>query len=174
MVEVMKKVSVNYVENAEIAKKMFPGALVLDVTRGGGMEKLDPAYPIEKVRIPGIKRMRSLSIGGVFEGLKIFKKKGEIDESWFLSEKKLGKMRKCKSYGECIGIKIGDEIKSVEEGVKEIFVDLYKEVIGERFEMIIEGLREVSESRDVILLDYEESVYPVSHAEILKEMILDK
>ena len=39
----------------------------------------------------------------------------------------------------------------------------------ERFENIIEGLR--NQERDIVLLDYEKSEYPVSHALMLKELI---
>lgn len=176
MVEVMKKVSGDYVENAKMAKKNWKDAVVLDVTMGGGMEKLDPSFPIGKVRIPGIKRKMALSIGGMWEGLKIFKKKDVIDESFFVSEKKLGKKRCCKGYGELVGVKIGDEVVDVEKGIEEVFVKRYKEEMKERFEMVIEGLKNESKKRTVVLLDYREGEekYPVSHVELLKEIIEEK
>ena len=172
MVEVMKKVSVDYVENAKEAKLRWPGAAVLDVTMGGGMEKLDPSFPLGKVVIPGIRKKMALSIGGMWEGLKIFKKKEEIDESFFVSEKKLGKIRRCKSYGELVGIKVGDEVMEIEKAIEEVFIKRYKETVKERFTTIIEGLKKECENRVIVLLDYEENKYPVSHAEILKELIM--
>lgn len=174
MVEVMKKVSVDYVENVKMVKKMWPDAIVLDVTMGGGMEKLDPSFRMEKIRIPGFRIKKSLSISGVWEGLKIFEKKREIDESYFNNEKKLGKNRCCKSYGKLIGIKVGDDILDVEKGIEEVFVKKYKEVIKYRYSVIIEGLKREMKKRTIVLLDYDEERYPVSHAELLKEMIIEE
>lgn len=173
MVEVMKKVSVDYVENALEARRKWADAIVLDVTLGGKMEKLDPSFPIEKVMIPGINRKKALSIGGMWEGLKIFEKKREIDESYFKSEKKLGKIRKCKSYGKLIGVKVGEEMFDLERGVNEVFIEEYKKNIKERFGVILRVLKNESERRTVVLLDYEEGMerYPVSHVELLKELI---
>ena len=175
MVEVMKKVSGDYVENAKIAKKMWPGAVVLDVTMGGGMEKLDPSFPIRKVVIPGVRRKLALSIGGMWEGLKVFKNKREIDESYFISEKKLGKKRCCKSYGKLEGVRIGDEIIDLEKGIEEVFVKRYKEEMKDRFGVIIEGLKSESEKKTVVLLDYAkgDERYPVSHVEILRDLICE-
>ena len=44
MVKVMRKVSEDYVKNAEMVREIFPGAVVMDVTIDGGMKKLDPGY----------------------------------------------------------------------------------------------------------------------------------
>lgn len=170
MVEVMKKVSENYVENAKAARKNWPGAVVLDVTMGGGMEKLDPSFPIGKVSVPECKG-KALSIFGMWEGLKVFKRKEEIDESYFLSERKLGKARNSKSYGKLLGLKIGDEVMEFEKAVDEVFKKEYERNIRERFGKILEGLKRESEKRNVVLLDYDFERYPVSHAMMIKEMI---
>ena len=169
----MKKVSVDYVENAKMARKNWPGAVVLDVTLNGGMKKLDPSFPLKKVRIPGIKGKTALSVSGVWEGLKIFKNKNTIDETFFISEKKNGKIRNCKSYGKLLGVKVGESVLDVERGIEEVFVRTYKEVIKERFKIILKSLKQESEKKTVVLLDYAEGneKYPVSHCEILKEMI---
>lgn len=171
MVVVMKKVSKDYVENAKAAKKIWPGAVVFDVTLGGALEKMDPAFPIEKVLIPGIKRKKSLSIFGMWEGLKIFEKKREIDESYFISEKKLGKSRKCKSYGKVIGIQVGENVIGIENAVNDVFVKEYEKNIKERFGVIIDGIKKESMKRDIVLLDYENERYPISHAELIKRII---
>ncbi|MCH5235333.1 MAG: hypothetical protein J1E16_08545 [Muribaculaceae bacterium] len=44
MVKVIKKVSEDYMKNAEMVREFFPGAVVMDVTIDGGMKKLDPGY----------------------------------------------------------------------------------------------------------------------------------
>lgn len=170
MVEVMKKVSEEYVKNAVAARKIWPGAIVLDVTLGGGMECLDPAFPIGEVEVPKSFK-KALSVMGMWEGLKIFSKKEIIDENYFLSEKKLGKERNCKSYGKLVGVKIGDDVIDIERAVDEIYKKEYVKNIKERFGRVIEGLKRESGKRNVVLLDYDFNKYPVSHAMLIKEMV---
>ena len=104
MVKVMKKVSEDYVKNAEMVREIFPGAVVMDVTIDGGMKKLDPGYAwggkkeveerkwmwIREIEVPGREKEKGLSLKGVIEGLKLFKKKDKVDEQWWNDEKFLG------------------------------------------------------------------------------------
>ena len=170
MVAVMKKVSEKYVENAIVAKKNWPGAIVLDVTLGGGMETLDPAFPIGNVLVPNCNK-KSLSIMGMWAGLKVFSKRMMTDESYFISEKKLGKERNCKSYGKLVGVKIGNDVIEIEKAVEEIYKKEYIKNLKERFGKIIEGLKREAGKKHVVLLDYNFEKYPFSHAAIIKEMI---
>lgn len=172
MVVVMKKVSENYVMNAKAAKKMWPGAVVLDLTLGGAMEKLDPAFPIGEIKAPLKKWTESHSIMGIWEGLKVFNKK-DIDISYMTDIKKLGKERKCKSYGRMKGIKIEDGIIEGDDNVTDFYKKIYKDVIGERFGDLIENLKRIAKETDIVLLDYCEGdeKYPVSHVELFKELI---
>ena len=184
MVKVVKKVSKDYVRNAEMAREEFPGAVVMDVTIDGGMRKLDPGYVwggqrekeagkeewMKDVMVVGKEKEKGLSLKGVIEGLKLFKRKDKGDERWWRDEKFLGKERNCKSYGKLMGFDMGKESVSVEKG-KEIFEKIYKEEIEKRFGNVIEGLRR--EERVVILLDYKEGDERkvINHADILKELI---
>ena len=183
MVKVMKKVSEDYVKNAEMAREIFPGAIVMDVTIDGGMKKLDPGYVwggkkergekeiwIKDVKVIGRDKEKGLSLKGVIEGLKLFKRKDKVDEKWWREEKFLGKERNCKSYGKLMGFDIGKESVSIEKG-KEIFENIYREEIEKRFGNVIEGLRR--EERVVVLLDYKEGDERkvINHAEILKVLI---
>lgn len=173
MVVVMKKVSEDYVVNAKAARKMWPGAVVLDLTLDGAMGMLDPGYPIGKIMVPGEKWLESHSIMGIWEGFKLFSKKNEVDLSYLKDIKKVGKVRGCKSYGNLIGIKLGGEIIEGEENMKEGFRKMYKDVIYKRFNGIIERIKKISENKSVVLLDYSEGnkKYPLSHVELIKELI---
>ena len=184
MVKVVKKVSEDYVRNAEMVREIFPGAVVMDVTIDGGMKKLDPGYVwggkmekeegkvvlVKDVSVVGRDKEKGLSLKGVIEGLKLFKRKGEIDEKWWSNEKYVGKERNCKSYGKLMGFDMGNESVSVEKG-KEVFEKIYKEEVEKRFVNVIEGLRK--EERVVVLLDYMEGdeTKVIDHAEILKGLI---
>lgn len=170
MVEVMKKVSRKYEENVKAARKLFPRALVLDVTIEGAMSKLDPSYPVGKVDVPGM-RVKGLSVAGVWEALKVFDRKEEIDEAWIADERKLGKKRGCKSWGALKGLQISGEVVSEDEG-RRIMREIYEGIVKDRFATILEGIKTAAEKRTVVLLDYEgESAHPFSHAEVLKEII---
>ena len=170
MVVVMKKVSEDYMKNVKEAQKIWQKALVFDVTLGGAMEKMDPSFPIEKVKIPGIRKW-ALSLNGVWEGLKVFSKKNEIDSTYFFNEKKLGKTRKCKSYGNLIGVKIGEEVLDVEKGIEEVFVKGYKYLLENRYDGLMNVIKNAAKEKVVVLLDYNEDRYPVSHAEMIKDYI---
>lgn len=180
MVKVMKKVSEDYVKNAEAVREIFPDAVVLDVTIDGGMKRLDPGYPWggkdedgkwrKEIEVPGMEKEKGLSLKGVMEGLKVFRRKDQKDEKWWKDEKFLGRERNCKSYGKLLGFDLGEGSVNVEKG-KEIFGEIYREEIEKRFGRTLEGLRK--EKRVVVLLDYmdgdERKV--INHAEILKEII---
>lgn len=179
MVKVVKKVSENYVMNAKMVREIFPEAIVMDVTIEGGMKWFDPGFVwggkmgegilIRDVKVPGREKERGLSLKGVFEGLKIFNRKGK-DEKWWKEEKFLGRVRNCKSYGKLKGFDMGMMSVNVDKG-KEIFEKLYREEVEKRFGNVIEGLKK--EERVVVLLDYmdgdERKI--LNHAEILKDLI---
>lgn len=172
MVEVMKKVSENYEENVKAARKIFPRALVFDVTAVGAMKKLDPGCPVGRVEIPGRERMKALSLQGVWEGLKVFKKNDEIDEKWMTDERKIGRKRGFKNWGEMIGIRVNGELMREEEGRK-MMREIYEKMIRERFGRILDGIRREAERKTVVLLDYKEENKDrvFNHTEVLKEML---
>ena len=120
--------------------------------------------------VVGREKEKGLSLKGVIEGLKLFKRKDKIDERWWKEEKFIGKERNCKSYGKLMGFDMGNESVSVEKGMK-IFEKIYKEEIEKRFEGMLEGLRK--EERVAVLLDYKEGDERkvINHAEVLKELI---
>lgn len=172
MVIVVKKQSRVYEKVANAVRMMYPNAVVLDVTREGLMRKLDPSFPLRRVKVPGCDET-SLSVLGVWEGLKVFSSKNhkEVDCTYFSDERKLGKIRGCKSYGKLVGIKVGEEIIPVEKAVETVFTQTYRETIENNFPAVLESLSK--ETRPVVLLDYKDTdrLAPVSHAELLKEMI---
>ncbi|MDE7349434.1 MAG: hypothetical protein K2N25_00045 [Muribaculaceae bacterium] len=174
MIKVVKKVSGGYVKNAEMIRKEFPGAAVLDLTEDGMMRKLDPGFPLGRIGVPGMEGEYGLSLKGIWEGLKVFDKKDVSDSKWWRNERLLGKERWCRSYGKLIGIRIGDEVVDMEKG-KEIFEMMYEGILKERFREDVEIIRKEGVKRAVFLLDYEEGDERrwIDHVGILKRVVED-
>lgn len=175
MVKVVKKVSGGYVKNAEMIRKIFPKAVVLDVTEDGLMGKFDPGFPVGRIKAPGMEGEMGLSFRGIWEGLKVFSKMDKVDGRWLKDERKLRKKREFKSYGNLVGIRIGKEVVDEERGM-EVFEEVYKDYVKERFRVEIEGIVNEVKKRVVVLLDYEagDGRKWMDHAEILKRVIEEK
>lgn len=174
MVVVMEKVSEKYEENVKAVRMLYPKALVFDVTSEGAMKKLDPEFPTGEVRIPGKKWVRGLSLSSVWEGLKVFEKKESIDEKWMKDEKKLGKIRGCKSWGKLMGFKINEKVLGLEEG-KEMYKEMYVDLVNDKYGKILDVMRKEAERRPVVLLNYKEDKKRLfDHVEVLKGIIEKK
>lgn len=174
MVEVMKKVSENFVKNAKEARKKFRGALVLDISKRGGMGYLSPECEWRGIEIEG-REEKGNSVKGIWEGLKIFRSRKEVDMKYWMEEGKLGKDRGCKTYGPQVGMWWNGDIIGIEEGVEKMR-DLYRREVKRRYAEVIERIRKEGESRVVVLLEdgENERKIPFSHGMILKELIEEK
>lgn len=173
-VKVMEKVCGNYVNNVKEIRKEFPVALVFDISKDGGMGYLSAEFPWGGIDVPGMDGKKGLSVLGVWEGLKIFRRKG-TDENYFHEERMLGKVRCCKSYGEWIGVRNGDELLDVDEGIEKVFKRMYKKEVMRRYGKVIEGMRDIVKKRDIFFLEErkENRKVPCSVGEILKDLILE-
>lgn len=174
MVKVMKKVSKNYVMNAKVARNGNDKVKVFDVTLDGAMGFLDPVGVWGNIEIMG-RREKALSLLGMWEGLKVFEKKKEIDIRYFSNIKFQGKIRGCKSYGKLVGVRCGDVIVDIDDGKELLFKEVYKTEVLKRFGNVIQNLRRLEKEKeeDIVLLDYMkgDEKSPISHVEILKELI---
>ena len=171
----MEKVCGNYEKNVKEIRKEFPGALVFDISKDGAMGYLSPQGPWGNVDVPGMEGRSGLSVLGIWEGLKVFERKG-MDGNYFYDERKLGMVRKCKSYGRWIGVRYGDELLEKDEGIEKVFKRMYRKEVMKRYGKVIEGMRELVKKRDVVFLEGSEEKLkaPCSVGEILKSMILDR
>ena len=68
----------------EKLKKEFPGCIIIDVTSKGEGEwqNLSPFYPHGDIPIPFTENITSMSVEGIWQGLKVFEN-GDIDKSSF-------------------------------------------------------------------------------------------
>lgn len=149
--------------------RQYPEAVIFDVTSKGLMNRLSPEFAHGGVPVPFSEGRESVSVAGIWEGLKVFEGRG-IDTRRF-QEKDMEKLpRTEKSLGrKLLGWRKGVKSKVLlneEEARKEIFKPAFKWVIENRLGKDVERLREMSESRTVVLLDG-----PLGHAELIREAV---
>ncbi len=159
-------------------KKDFPNAVIIDVTSKGEMPmvKFSPFYPIGNIPIPFSPMKFSRSVEGIWQGLKVFEK-SDVDESKFEVASMKGLKRTVRKYGIPKGHRKGVDGKELLDYItarKLIYLPAYKWVLDHRLEEELNELRRISESRTLILLDYETNgeienpKKPLSHAQLLK------
>ena len=158
-------------------QKEFPGCVIIDVTSKGDEEwkKLSPFYPHGGIPVPFSEGVTSMSVEGVWQGLKMFENEG-IDRSSFRNATMKGIKRTVRTHGRCRGHKkgvSGTELLEYIDARKLIYVPTYFWVLENKCADQIKKLRALSQSHTVILLDYDTNAdidnpsKPFSHASLI-------
>ena len=161
--------------------KDFPGAIIIDVTSKGEGEwqKLSPFYPHGGIPVPFSEGVTSMSVEGVWQGLKVFET-GDVDRNSFRNGTMKGIKRTVRTNGKCLGHRKGvngKELLGYIDARKEIYVPTYFWMLENKCPEQIKKLRIMSQSKPVILLDYdtnadlEDSKKPLSHASLICKYI---
>ena len=161
--------------------KEFPGAIIIDVTSKGEGEwqKLSPFYPHGGLPVPFSEGITSMSVEGVWQGLKVFET-GDIDRSSFRNNTMKGIKRTVRTNGKCLGHRKGvdgKELLGYIDARKEIYVPTYFKMLESKCNEQIRKLKIMSQSKTVILLDYdtnadiEDIKKPLSHASLIVRYI---
>ena len=161
--------------------KEYPEAIIIDVTSKGEGEwqKLSPFYPHGGIPVPFSKGATSMSVEGIWQGLKVFEST-DIDRNSFLNGTMKGIKRTVRTNGKCLGHRKGingKELLGYIEARKEIYVPSYNWVLENKCQEQIKKIRIMSQSKPVILLDYdtnddvENPTKPLSHASLIKNFI---
>jgi hypothetical protein len=159
--------------------KEFPGALIFDVTSKGAMQKLSPFYPHGGIPIPFTNYATAKSVEGVWQGLKVFAKKG-VDCDCFRNDTMKSLKRTTRSNGKCLGHQKGlnsKELLDYIEARKQIYIPTYKWMLENKCATIVSAISKASQERTVILLDYdtnedvEDASKPLSHASLIKAYV---
>ena len=157
--------------------KDFPGAIIIDVTSKGEGEwqKLSPFYPHGGIPVPFSEGVTSMSVEGVWQGLKVFET-GDIDPSSFKNGTMKGIKRTVRTNGKCLGHRKGvngKELLGYIDARKEIYVPTYFWMLENKCQGQIKKLEIMSQSKPVILLDYdtnadlEDPKKPLSHGSLI-------
>lgn len=159
--------------------KEYPDAIILDVTSKGDWAKLSPFYPHGGIPVPFSDGVFSMSVEGIWQGLKVFEHEG-IDYDSFRNSTMKGLKRTVRTHGRCLGHRKGvnsSELLDYIDARKQIYVPSYIWMLENRCQKQVEILRNLVETRPVVLLDYdtndniEDPRKPLSHASLIKGYI---
>ena len=160
-------------------KKEFPDAVIIDVTSKAKDDfvRLSPFYPVGGIPVPGKEGVTSESVEGVWQGLKMFDGEG-TDSSCFLNKTMKGLKRTCRTHGKCLGHSYEGRALGYIEARKTIYIPSYFWMLENKCADLVKKLKIMSQSRTVVLLDYdtnediENTCKPLSHASLIKNYIL--
>ena len=158
--------------------KKYPDALIVDVTSKAtdGLVKLSPFYPHDGIPVPFSEGYTSTCVEGIWQGLKVFENE-DIDISMFLNDTMKGIKRTVRKHGRVLGHRKGvhgTEILGYVEAKHQIYIPAYRWMLEHRAMYIIERLRKASETKTIVLLDYntccnvDDETKPLSHAYLVK------
>ena len=158
--------------------KKHPNAIIADVTSQAkdGLARLSPFYPHGGIPVPFSEGYTSACVEGVWQGLKVFENE-DIDISIFLNDTMKGIKRTVRKHGRVLGHRKGvhgTEILGYVEAKHQIYIPAYRWMLEHRAMYIIERLRKASETKTIVLLDYntccnvDDETKPLSHAYLVK------
>lgn len=158
--------------------KKYPHAIIADVTSQAkdGLVRLSPFYPHGDIPVPFSEGYAAASVEGIWQGLKVFENE-DIDISMFHNDTMKGIKRTVRKHGQVLGHRKGvhgTEILGYVEAKHQIYIPTYRWVLENKTMHIIERLRKASETKTIVLLDYntcygvDDDTKPISHAYLVK------
>ena len=161
--------------------KKYPNAIIADVTSHAkdSLVKLSPFYPHGGIPVPFSDNMTAECVEAVWQGLKVFES-ADVDVSMFQNGTMKNIKRTVRKFGKPLGHRKGVngmELLGYIEARKLIYIPTYKWVLENKVQNIIERLREASQTKDIVLLDYntncdvDDPKQPLSHAFLVKAYV---
>ena len=162
---------------ASIAK-LWPGAMVLDVTSKGPEPwvRFSPFFPHGGIPIPNTAGQTAQSVEGLWQGLKVFERE-DIDPSKWAITNMSGIKRSGKSRGQVLGHRFGvgsETLLSYRDARYRIYLPAYLWVLENRLSEQLAEVRRHLAAGPVVLLDSETNCdvedlsSPLSHAGLVK------
>lgn len=158
--------------------KKYPDAVIVDVTSKAtdGLVKLSPFYPHGDIPVPFSQGYTATCVEAVWQGLKVFEDE-DVDVKLFQNDTMKGIKRTVRKHGRVLGHRKGvhgTEILGYVEAKHQIYIPAYRWMLEHRAMYIIERLRKASETKTIVLLDYntccnvDDVTKPLSHAYLVK------
>ena len=162
----------------ENLRKKYPHAIIADVTSQAkdGLVKLSPFYPHGDIPVPFSEGCTAACVEGIWQGLKVFEDE-DIDLSMFNNNTMKGIKRTTRKHGRVLGHRKGingTEILGYVEAKHLIYIPTYRWMLEHKVMDIIERLSKASETKTIVLLDYntccnvDDATKPLSHAYLVK------
>ena len=168
-------------KKAEIILKKYPDAILADVTSQAkdALIKLSPFYPHGGIPVPFSDGYSATCVEAIWQGLKVFEG-ADVDISLFYNDTMKGLKRTVRKFGKPLGHRKGvhgKELLGYIEARKLIYIPTYKWVLENKVASIIDRLRKASETKTIILLDFDTNAdvenmkKPLSHASLIKAYV---
>lgn len=138
--------------------KKYPDAIIADVTSQAedGLVRLSPFYPHGDIPVPYSEGYTAACVEGIWQGLKVFEEE-DIDIRMFCNNTMKGVKRTVRKHGRVLGHRKGvngAEILGYVEAKHMIYIPTYRWMLEHKAMGIIERLRKASETKTIVLLDY--------------------
>ncbi len=162
-------------------RKNYGEIVIIDVTSRGSEPwvRFSPFYPHGKIPVPFSPGCFSMTVEGIWQGLKVFESADVEPKKLTISNMK-GIKRTQKTYGKVLGHRAGltgKDLLSYLEARRAIYLPSYKWVLENRLQNLLDELKNLSANKTVILLDYETNCdlddlsRPLSHAGLVKRYL---
>ena len=138
--------------------------------------RLSPFYPHGDIPVPFSEGYTAACVEGIWQGLKVFDNE-DIDISIFDNDTAKNIKRTVRKHGKVVGHRKGvdgTEILGYVEAKHQIYIPAYRWMLEHKAMNIIERLRKASETKTIVLLDYntccdvDDETKPLSHAYLVK------
>lgn len=161
--------------------KKYPDAILADVTSSAkdGLVKLSPFYPHGGIPVPFSEGYTATCVEAIWQGLKVFES-CDVDVQVFQNDTMKNIKRTVRRFGKPLGHRKGVngiELLGYVEARKLIYIPSYQWVLENKVASIIEKLKEASQTKTIVLLDYDTNVdvedisSPLSHASLIKAYV---
>ena len=162
----------------ENLQKQYPGAIIADVTSRAkdALVRLSPFYPHGGIPVPFSEGGTATCVEAIWQGLKVFETEG-IDTVLFTNGTMRNLKRTVRKHGKLLGHRKGvngTKLLGYIEARKAIYLPAYRWVLEHKVADIITRLRQASQTRTIVLLDYntncdvDDAGKPLSHAFLVK------
>jgi hypothetical protein len=168
-------------KNDATLRKLYPDAMLLDVTSKGVLPwvKFSPFYPHGGIPVPFSPDVTAQSVEGIWQGLKVFET-ADVDTSKFAITGMKNLKRTVRTLGTPKGHRQGvngEALLSYRDARYQIYLPCYKWVLDNCLQDEIAELRQLAQTQNVVLLDYETNTdidnlsKPLSHAGLIKRYL---
>lgn len=175
-------IMIESVRNGVTVQLKYPDALIVDVSyssfiNGYWSGVFNPFYPHGNIRVLYTDGYTGISVSAIWNSLKVFEMENINEE---LRNSIDIQSLKRRYLGRLIGFRQGyhnNYIMDVTEAREKIYIPMYRWMLEHKVLPIIQKLREISQQRDIVLLD--DSVncdinnisQPLSHAWLIKSNV---